>query len=153
MRLSVRIVLQCSDKSTGIRLRKLGHKINDDVIYKNVTSLDQAIYPLMSKAAEYGKHQSYKLNTWFRVKYSETNQTVSICFWSSTDYLTICESTLRGLMNEAMQLTGLTTIEGALIKSSRDWIKDSDDCWRYDDENEIETIIGFRNYHSYYNMY
>ena len=153
MRISVKIVLRCPDKSTGTRLRKLGHKINDDVIYQSAAPLDQTTYPLLSKAAEYGKHPSYKLNTWFRVKYSETNQTVSICFWSSTDYLEVRERTLRDLMNEVTQLTGLTTIEGAIIKSGRGWIMDSDGCWRYDDENEVETIIGFRNYRSYCNMY
>ena len=77
MRISVKIVLQCPDKSTGTRLRKLGHKINDEVIYQNRTTLDTTTCPLLSKASEHGSSQSYRLNTWFRIKYSETKQTIS----------------------------------------------------------------------------
>lgn len=153
MRISVRVMLPCQDKSTGVRLRKIGNKINEESIYQNRSTLDKTAYPLLSKAAEYGTNQSYKLNTWFKIKYSESKQMVTVCFWSNTDYLTADEKTLRGLMAEAMQLTGLKTVDGALIKSSRDWVRDSDGCWGYDDENETETIIGFRDYHSYCNMY
>lgn len=153
MRVSVRVSLVCPDKQTGTRLRKLGHKINDEVIYQNRTTLDKDVYPLLSKASGYGCDASYKLNTWFRVKYSGTNNTVTICFWSNTDYLEADEKTLRGLMAEAAKLTGLSDVDGAIIKTSRDWVRDSDGCWGYDDENEVETIIGFKNYHSYCNMF
>lgn len=153
MRISVRVMLPCQDKPTGVRLRKLGNKINDEVIYQNRSTLDKTLYPLLSKASEYGAGRSHKLYTWFRIKYSESKHLVSICFWSNTDYLAADEKTLRGLMNEAMQLTGLKDIDGALIKTSRDCVMDSDGCWGYDDENEVETIIGFKNYHSYGNMY
>lgn len=121
MRIHVLAKLYCRNSGQGNKLRAMGKKLDSG----DIAGIDAQLFPLLNKI--YSNPPKWKTSTYFRssrcneFKYSNKHELLTIHLSSDDDTIKAAVDTLKAIVKEIIELTGLTEFKGARIESSATW--------------------------------
>ena len=121
MRIHVLVKLYCQNSSQGSKLRTLGKELDSG----NTARLDEKLFPLLNKI--YSNPPKWRTSAYFsrircnEFKYSNKHQVLAIHLISGDDTIKATVDTLKAIVKELIELTGLSKFKGARIESSATW--------------------------------
>lgn len=117
MRLHIVVKLRCNEPKIGNKLRALGNELSAG----NTAKIEPQLFPMLNTI--YDNPPKLKLLAGYNYrcnefKYSKTYGMLTVRLTSETDTIKATDDSLRAIIKELMDLTGLTEFRGAKISSS-----------------------------------
>ena len=116
MRIHVKVALRCKEPKLGNKLRALGKELDSG----NTSKVDPQQFPLLNTILNNPPKFGYPVLYNFRCtefKYSAVYERLTIYLNSEEDTIKATAETLKDIIKELMELTGLTEFLNARIES------------------------------------